>query len=317
MNHPFAPWLDAGRPVLLDGGLGSELERRGHRQLGKLWSAALVRTNPRAVREVHRDYLQAGAHVINTATFQAALPTLRSTHLHQAEAEELLREAADLALQVRDTFVQQHPGRRRRLVAASIGPYGASLCNGAEYTGAYKMSELELEAFHIERWQVLADTPVDLLACETIPNFTEVKALARLIFLTPHRWATLSLVCSDPTHLADGTPLKEVLRAVNHLNNLAAIGINCIAPNMAPAALKELKRYASAPLMIYANGSNSWNLMTRLSKDLVSPEDFAQEAQQWVHAGAQIIGGCCKTTPEHIRSIAELTEFQTQPLIPA
>jgi homocysteine S-methyltransferase len=216
---------------------------------------------------------------------------------------------------VRNNFVHQHPGRRRRLVAGSIGPYGASLCNGAEYTGAYKLSELELEAFHIERWQVLASTAVDFLACETVPNFTEVKALARLIFLTPHRWATMSLVCADPMHLADGTPLKEVLRAVNHLSNLAAIGINCIAPYMVPEALKELKRYASAPLMIYANGSNSWNLMSRQCKDLVGPEAFALEAQLWVQSGAQIIGGCCKTTPEHISRIAELEQFQTSHLV--
>lgn len=318
MNHPFAPWLDAARPVLLDGGLGTELERRGHRQMGRLWSSALVRQDPEALQQVHRDYLDAGAHVISTATFQAALPTLRAANLHQAEAEELLREAVELADEVRRDYLRSHPGRRRRLVAASIGPYGASLCNGAEYTGSYDLSISQLKAFHLERWRVLASTAADFIACETIPTFAEVQALARLIFLHPQTWATMSLVCKDAEHLADGTPLKQALQALQHLPNLAAVGINCIAPRLVSQTLPILQRYASAPLMVYANGSNAWDLQTRQSTDLVPAEDYACQANQWLSLGAEVVGGCCKTTPEHIRQIARLPQFNpaTRNLLP-
>jgi homocysteine S-methyltransferase len=278
--------------------------------MGKLWSSALVRQDPEALQRVHRDYLDAGAHIISTATFQASLPTLRAASLHQAEAEELLRVAVDLADEVRQNYLRTHPGRRRRLVAASIGPYGASLCNGAEYTGAYDLSISQLKAFHLERWRVLADTPADFIACETIPTFAEVQALARLIFLHPQTWATISLVCRDSQHLADGTPLSLALQALHHLPNLAAVGINCIAPCLVAETLPTLQRYASAPIMIYPNGSNAWNLQTRQSTDLVATEDYAQQASQWMSQGAQILGGCCKTTPEHIRALAQLPAFR-------
>lgn len=86
MINPFTPWLKSRGCMVLDGGLGTELEARGHKQFGKLWSAALVRTNSRAVREVHRDYLEAGAMIISTATYQAAMPTMLQTGLHRAEA---------------------------------------------------------------------------------------------------------------------------------------------------------------------------------------------------------------------------------------
>ena len=303
MSNPFAHWLDAGDPVLLDGGLGTELERRGHRQLGRLWSAALVRTNPTAIREVHREYMEAGAKIITTATFQAAVPTLRSTGLHRAEAEEFLRDAVALATRERDRFVRRHPGHYRPLVAASIGPYGASLCNGAEYTGAYDITDKQLISFHVERMRVLGESEADMIACETIPSLPEARILLQLLQALPSRWAWLSLMCRDESHLADGSSLCEVLKRAQDVPNLCAIGINCIAPRIAVRTIDTLQRYATAPILVYPNASNAWDSATHQPEDEAVPEAFAREAQTWVQAGAQIIGGCCRTTPAHVQAL--------------
>ena len=314
MSNPFAPWLDAGLPVLIDGGLGTELERRGHRHLGLLWSSALVRTNEHAIRAVHHDYLEAGANVITTATFQAAVPTLRAAGLHRAEAEELLRDAVAIAALERDRFMHRHPGVRRPLIAASVGPYGASLQNGAEYTGDYDVSDKKLISHHVERLRVLSETEADFIACETIPSLPEARVLMDLLSALLHAPAWISFTCRDATHLADGNDLREALIAAQDVPNLCAIGVNCIAPQLAMPLLDTLLHYASAPIIVYPNASNAWDRSTRESMDITSPQSFGAQSSLWLKAGAQIFGGCCCTTPEHIRA---MSGYPTTPAIAA
>jgi len=303
MNSPFAPWLDHGGVLLLDGGLGTELERRGHTQLGKLWSSALVRTNAMAIREVHRDYLDAGASCITAATFQASMPTLLSAGLHQAEAEDLLLDAVALAARERDRYLYRHPERLRPLVAASIGPYGASLCNGGEYTGDYNLTQRELRAFHAERWRILCNSEADVIALETIPSWPEARALLSLLSATPSRQAWISFTCRDARHITDGTPFAEVIKALNDIPNLCGVGVNCIAPRLAQCLTETLAGLTAKPLIIYPNASNAWDLASRTAIDETTPLDFATAAAQWRYAGASIIGGCCRTTPAHIAAM--------------
>jgi homocysteine S-methyltransferase len=305
MDNPFAPWLHAGRTVILDGGLGTELERRGHRDLGRLWSSALVETNPSALREVHRDFLAAGADVIATATYQASMPTLLECGHNRQSAAKVLRDAVQLAINERDAHAST------ALVAASIGPFGAHLADGSEYTGGYHLSENDLYAFQSERWHILADTAADILACETMPSMADVRAVVRLLHETPDRWAWISLMCRDASHLADGTPLSEVFAILNDTPNLAAVGANCIPPAIAPAIMDTFQYSTSLPLMVYPNASNAWDMKMGQKLDELSAADFASESASWKTHGAQIIGGCCKTTPEHVRALARSLKDQS------
>jgi len=297
MDNPFAPWLHAGRTLILDGGLGTELERRGHHNLGRLWSSALVETNPAALRGVHHDFLEAGADVIATATYQAAIPTLIECGHDEQSAAHLLRDAVQLAIDERDASAPT------ALVAASIGPFGAHLADGSEYTGAYTHSEDELHAFQVERWHILADSAADILACETIPSISDVRAFARLLRETPDRWAWISLMCRDATHLADGTSLSEVFALLNDIPNLIAVGANCIPPAIAPAVMDTFRSSTSLPLMVYPNASNAWKMEMGRPLDELTVTEFAAESKLWQSHDAQIIGGCCKTTPEHVRAL--------------
>lgn len=304
MDNPFAPWLRAGRTVILDGGLGTELERRGHRDLGRLWSSSLVRSHPAALSEVHRDFLDAGADVIATATFQASVPTLLECGLDRRSAEELLRTAVRLAVEERNAAASRAGRAARPLVAASIGPFGAHLADGSEYTGCYSASDDDLRRFQRDRWHILAETEADIIACETFPSLADVRSAIRLMQETPHRWAWISLVCRDAGHLADGTDLKLAVDLLNDVPNLAAIGANCIAPSLAPAVISSLRDLTSLPVMMYPNASNSWDMETRTSRDHLDAEAFARAAEGWKGRGAQIIGGCCRTTAEHVRQLA-------------
>lgn len=310
MTNPFTPWLESGGSIVLDGGLGTELEARGHTQLGRIWSAALVRTNPAAIREVHRDYLEAGAMVVSTATYQAAMPTILQTGLHRAEAEDLLIEAVRLAVLERDAFADKHAVKKecQPLVAASIGPYGAALCNGAEYSGDYSLSEKQLVSFHVERWRVLTESDADIIACETIPSLNEARALLALMRATPERPAWLSLMCRDAKHLADGTPLEHVIDATRDVPNLCALGVNCLPPARARATVETIAKLFASPIIVYPNASDSWHSGSRVPGHELTPATYAIHAQQWQAAGARIIGGCCRTRPEHIRGLTSVLQ---------
>jgi homocysteine S-methyltransferase len=179
----------AERVVVLDGGLASELERRGHDLSSELWSARLLRDDPAAIVEVHRAFAEAGAEVVTSASYQASFETLGE------DTEAMLRRSVELA-RAAGTWV-----------AASVGPYGAMLADGSEYRGDYGLAVAELRRWHRRRLAVLADAGPDVLAVETIPSLAEVEALCAELteFSTP---AWLSITCAG-TETRAGEPASE------------------------------------------------------------------------------------------------------------
>jgi homocysteine S-methyltransferase len=183
-EDPLAPFLAGGGSLVLDGGLATELEKAGLDLDHPLWSARVLFEAPAAIAAVHRAYLRAGADCITTASYQASQPGFVRAGRSAIEAANLLRLSVQLACEARAAFwadPRHHAGRREPLVAASIGPYGAYLANGAEYTGAYDLDEQGLLEFHRERFHLLAETEADLFACETIPSAEEARALVWMI----------------------------------------------------------------------------------------------------------------------------------------
>src|SRR5664279_6255231 len=148
------------RVVVLDGGLATELERRGNDLSSALWSARLLRDQPDEIVAAHRAFADSGAEVATTASYQASFDGLGE------DAEVLMRRSVDLARRGSDGWV-----------AASVGPYGATLADGSEYRGDYGLTVAQLRRWHRPRLAVLADAGADVLAVETIPCLAEVAAL--------------------------------------------------------------------------------------------------------------------------------------------
>jgi homocysteine S-methyltransferase len=289
-------------PLIHDGGLATELERRGHDLNHPLWSARVLLTEPEAIQEVHEAYLDAGADIITTATYQATLPGLEGQGLSTHDALDVFELAVRLALQARTRF---QSSVRQPLVAASIGPYGAYLADGSEYAGHYDFQEDQLLEFHQDRFEILADSGADLLACETIPSLPETRALATLIRQHPDNNAWLSFTCSDGRHLCDGTPIADCGRLLDGIPNLVAIGVNCTPPHLILGLIAELRSATNKPIVVYPNSGEHYDPATRQWLGEGSPPAYAQAAQTWLRAGASIIGGCCRTTPAHIRTLAQ------------
>jgi homocysteine S-methyltransferase len=303
---PLAPLPAHGRALVLDGGLATELEKAGFDLDHPLWSARVLSEAPPAIAAVHRAYLEAGADCITTASYQASIPGFRREGLSEAEAAEMLRRSVLLAREARDAFWSDpgsRRGRRRPLVAASVGPYGAYLANGAEYTGDYDLDEKGLLAFHRERFLLLADTEADLLACETIPSAMEARALLALLALKPSARAWLSFSCRDGARLSDGTGFAEVVREVSAHPQVVAVGVNCTAPEHVEALLRAAAPVTEKPLVAYPNSGERYDAGSRRWSGASDDADWGELAKLWSRAGARLLGGCCRTGPSHVRAL--------------
>ncbi|MFF5204734.1 homocysteine S-methyltransferase [Streptosporangium sp. NPDC000396] len=285
--------------VILDGGLATHLEALGADLRDELWSAKLLMENPSVIRQAHLDYFAAGADAATTASYQASIPGFVRRGLTSQEAEGLIRLSVRLAVEARDSH-------GRGTVAASVGPYGAYLANGAEYTGDYDLDEDGLTGWHRDRWHILADSGADLLACETIPSYAEARAIARLLAETPGVRAWVSFSCRDGEHINDGTPLKDAAALFTGNPQVVAVGVNCTAPRHIPSLIGQIE---GVPVVVYPNSGETWDAPNRRWLGLADPVEFGAAAAGWHAAGAHLVGGCCRTTPEHIRQIrAHLTE---------
>jgi homocysteine S-methyltransferase len=308
MNNPVQPFLDSRGVLVLDGGLASELERAGCDLDDPLWSAKVLLEFPEAISDVHSSYLEAGADCIISASYQATIEGFRARGLSVAAAEDAIRKSVQLAIDARDAFWADEGetgDRLRPLVAASVGPYGAYLADGSEFTGVYGLDEQSLLDFHERRWRILASTGADLLACETIPSLREARALARLLTETPDRWAWFSFSCRDGENISDGTPIVECVRALAAVPRVAAVGVNCTAPIFIPSLVEKIRDVTGVPVVAYPNSGEGWDAANKCWTGTADPTHFAAAGVLWRDAGARLIGGCCRTGPEDIRQLRE------------
>ena len=289
----FESRLAARTPVVIDGGLATQLEAQGCDIDNPLWSASMIESNPQAIADAHRAYLDAGAEIIITASYQTT-------------AADLVACSVELAIQSRDEYSRDNPNQDRLpLIAGSAGPYGAVMGDGSEYTGDYDVGIEELRDFHRSRLGILDDSGVDLIACETIPSFDEARVLCELLEDVRHPvWVSFS--CRDECRISDGTPIADAAALFRDHPRVLAVGINCTRPQFVAPLIGQLREaIPEIAIVVYPNSGEDYNAGSKTWSGTVTALDWANAARQWADAGATIIGGCCRTGPEHIRAISE------------
>ncbi|MBI2795254.1 MAG: homocysteine S-methyltransferase [Gemmatimonadetes bacterium] len=307
---PLAARLREQEVVVLDGALATELERRGADLADPLGSARVLLEAPELVAAVHRDYLEAGADVITTASYQATVQGLMLRRLSRPDAEGVISSAVRLARDERDAFWADEGvrvGRSRPLVAASVGPYGAYLADGSEYHGDYGIGEGPLAVFHAPRMALLVAAGPDLLACETIPSLAEARALLVVLERHPGMTAWFSFSARDGTRLSSGEPMRDAAALLDGHPQVAAIGVNCTAPRHVPSLLREARSATSLPLVAYPNSGERYDAASHGWRGDRDGRGFAAQAREWVEAGARLVGGCCRTTPTDIAALRDWT----------
>ncbi|MFU8840799.1 MAG: homocysteine S-methyltransferase [Nitriliruptoraceae bacterium] len=295
-HDPLAATIARRGVAILDGGLATTLAARGADLSGGLWSARVLRERPELVREAHADFLRAGADVVISASYQVSVEGFRAAGIAQAEAERLLRASVGLAREARELA-----GRPDALVAASIGPYGAAQADGSEYHGDYDTTVSDLRHFHRWRLEVLGSEQPDLLAIETLPSAAELEVLLELLEEQPGPPAWITFACRDGTHLADGTPFAAAATRAAASARVVGVGINCTPPRYVAELLASLGPVPRAThLVVYPNLGDSWDPAQGRWVRRQEPSDLPR----WRRLGADVIGGCCGTTPDDIRELS-------------
>ncbi len=287
--------------LVLDGGLSNALEDAGADLSGDLWTARLLAEDPDAIVAVHAAYFAAGAQVATTASYQASVPGLVAAGLHRAEAERLITRSVELARRARDEAGASPDGSSGRLlVAASVGPYGAVLADGSEYTGRYGIGDAALRDFHAPRLELLAAAGADLLAVETIPDQQEAEVLVPLLDdLGLPAW--LSFAVADGRTRA-GQSLNDAFAVAAGSRSVVAVGVNCSDAEEVPAALRAAYDVTGKPGVAYPNRGESWDSDAHA---WVGPGSWdVGGVGSWVEAGARLVGGCCRVGPSDIAALA-------------
>ncbi|GAA2987255.1 homocysteine S-methyltransferase [Actinokineospora diospyrosa] len=283
-------------PLVLDGGLATELRSWGHDLSDSLWSARLLIDEPAALVAAHRAFYEAGASVVTTATYQASFEGFAAHGIDHSTTERLLRLGVEVAAAARAELAADG---RQRWVAASVGPYGALLADGSEYRGRYGLSVSELADWHRPRLEVLAGSGADLLACETVPDAVEAAALTvALADVDVPAWITYSI---EGARTRGGEPLDEAFAVAAECPSVVAVGVNCSAPADVGPAIAVARAVTNKPIVVYPNSGESW------TGDWSGPSRFSVElAAEWVTEGAWAVGGCCRVTRSDIADLARV-----------
>ena len=283
-------------PAVIDGGLASELEARGHDLSGTLWSARLLRDDPAAIRDVHAAYFRAGAAVGISASYQASRIGFVRNASTVDEADRLLRLSVAIVREARD-LVAAEGAVRQMLVAASVGPYGATLHDGSEYRGRYGVAHDDLVRFHRERIEVLVDARPDLLAVETVPDLDEASAiLEALRGVGVPAWMSFS--CMDDERTCAGQPIEDAADLCGDATAIEAIGINCTKPEHIAGLVTRIRATRpELPIVVYPNAGRVWDGVASAwlgeGMDLLPRSAVAE----WFDSGVSLVGGCCGLGP--------------------
>jgi S-methylmethionine-dependent homocysteine/selenocysteine methylase len=293
MTGPLTRLL-AQRPLLiLDGAMGTELERRGVDIGLPLWSANALIHCPEVVLDIHRDYIEAGADIITTNTFRTNRRVFKNAGLPDRSLE-LTTKAVELAHRAREAYPD-----RTILVAGSVAP--VEDCYHPERVPS--VSELQDE--HGEMCERLARLGVDFLLLETMTTIREAST-ACAAANAAGREVVVSFTCKPDGTLYGGEPLTDAIKTLAALQP-TMFSLNCISPRHLTPLIHQLNALRSSlaqrpPFAVYANVGKPDVREGKMTRD-VDEEEYVAFAQEWKRLGASIIGGCCGTTPEYIRNL--------------
>lgn len=282
-------------PIVLDGGVATELQRAGLSVREPWWTtrALLTDVNRRLLRSAHVAYLAAGARVITANTFRTNLRALRQTRLDGAGQAWMVHAAVGVAQAARN-----EAGVPDALIAGSIGP--VEDC----YRPDLVPPDDELRAEHGWLVRQLARSGVDLFLIETMNTIREARiAVEQVLSAGGRSW--VSFVCAEDGTLLSGEPVTGAVHAVQR-DGAEAVLVNCTSPQATEAALPALCRGRYGLIGAYPNIEDRRGLpphahVDRPMPDTLEPEEFAELVARWrTEYGLDIIGGCCGTTPAHI-----------------
>lgn len=303
------------RRLVIDGALGTLLEERIdkdspiHPQNSKLWSGKVLMEEPQLIEEIHLEYIEAGADMIISSTYQLSYPSLvKYEGMDGAEIVKLWNKSIDVAHQA---IVK---ARKPVYLVGSVGPFATYLADGSEYSGAYgQVSGEQIYNYYLSLIQFLSANPkVDVIGIETIPNYQELKVVMNILKKFPAKPFYISFNFVKGKTLPDGTPIETVMRYLLMKldtsevlqKNFAAMGLNCLDYLQVGEILQQLPELN---VFIYPNLGYTYDPIAKKYEFLPNPKQFEDELKKWLqYPQVRAVGGCCLTTPKTIELVSKV-----------
>lgn len=285
--------------IVLDGGLATTLEQAGCNLNSTLWSSEVLRHQPEEIYKAHQSFVDAGADIILTSTYQASAATFLDIGLTTEDIDRIYATAIDMI---------KRATTNHQVIVGSLGPYGSYLSDGSEYTGEYRLSHVDYYQFHRTRIDSLIDQGIEDFVFETVPNFEEIKALVEYIipqYPTCTFW--ISVTVDVKGDLSDGTSFDKVCEYIAaHQQEVPIFGVNCSNVSAVNKAMKKGLQDLPQTIALYPNGGASYDAQSKVWLDQGDTSEILENIPTWIDKGVTIIGGCCQTTPEDIKQIVKI-----------
>tara|TARA_X000000368_G_scaffold244262_1_gene193064 strand:+ start:5360 stop:6244 length:885 start_codon:yes stop_codon:yes gene_type:complete len=283
---------------LLDGSMSFPLEQLGYNLKNKLWTGMALISDPDIIKNIHKDYINAGADYISTSTYQVSYDRLQNMGYKSSEIKKVFQKSVDLVKEA----IKESRSKKEIKIVGSFGPFASYDPNASEYVGKYNSSDDEIKNFHLNNINIIEETDLDIILYETIPCLREIKILSKILSQT-NKEIWISITCNENIEFRDGSSFKEACKIISQIEQITTMGINCFSPLLVEKALKELKKYSNKKTLVYPNSGEKYNPK---DKYWSGKNEFNNlMIKNWLSLSPDIIGGCCRVGYNNIKKMRE------------
>ena len=283
---------------LLDGSMSFPMEQLGYNLKNKLWTGMALISDPDIIKNIHKDYINAGADYISTSTYQVSYNRLQNMGYQSSEIKKVFQKSVDLVKEA----IKESESKKEIKIVGSFGPFASYDPNASEYVGKYNSTDDEIKNFHLNNINIIEETDLDIILYETIPCLREIKILSKILSQT-NKEIWISITCNENIEFRDGSSFKEACKIISQIEQITTLGINCFSPLLVEKALKELKKYSNKKTLVYPNSGEKYNPK---DKYWSGKNEFNNlMIKNWLSLSPDIIGGCCRVGYNNIKKMRE------------
>ena len=283
---------------LLDGSMSFPLEQLGYNLKNKLWTGMALISDPDIIKNIHKDYINAGADYISTSTYQVSYDRLQNMGYQSSEIKKVFQKSVDLVKEA----IKESRSKKEIKIVGSFGPFASYDPNASEYVGKYNSTDDEIKNFHLNNINIIEETDLDIILYETIPCLREIKVLSKVLSQT-NKEIWISITCNENIEFRDGSSFKEACKIISQIEQITTLGINCFSPLLVEKALKKLKKYSNKKTLVYPNSGEKYNPK---DKYWSGKNEFNNlMIKNWLSLSPDIIGGCCRVGYNNIKKMRE------------
>ena len=283
---------------LLDGSMSFPMEQLGYNLKNKLWTGMALISDPDIIKNIHKDYINAGADYISTSTYQVSYDRLQNMGYQSSEIKKVFQKSVDIVKEA----IKESRSKKEIKIVGSFGPFASYDPNASEYVGKYNSTDDDIKNFHLNNINIIEETDLDIILYETIPCLREIKVLSKVLSQT-NKEIWISITCNENIEFRDGSSFKEACKIISQIEQISTLGINCFSPLLVEKALKKLKKYSNKKTLVYPNSGEKYNPK---DKYWSGKNEFNNlMIKNWLSLSPDIIGGCCRVGYNNIKKMRE------------